>query len=166
MASVRPESARDAAAIFEVVGSACGRGAEARLVERLRAGGHAVVWLVAAEGDRAWGTPWPPLAVLPDRQRCGIGAALVREGLEVCRDRGETVAVVLGPPAHYPRFGFSAELAKSLRGRYSGEARMALELVPGALRGVVWTVRYPEPFTEFAQSTWRTRPALRSTSRA
>jgi putative acetyltransferase len=74
----------------------------------------------------------------------------VRRGLELCRERGKSIVVVLGHPAYYPRFGFSAELAKNLRGPYSGNAWMALELVPGALDGVKGTVQYPKAFGAFS----------------
>ena len=47
-----------------------------------------------------------PMAVLPARQRGGIGSALVRAGLDACRQLGCTTVVVLGHPAYYPRFGF------------------------------------------------------------
>ncbi|MGA2135999.1 MAG: N-acetyltransferase [Bryobacteraceae bacterium] len=87
-----------------------------------------------------------PMAVITQYQRQGIGSELVRRGLELCRERGKSIVVVLGHPAYYPRFGFSAELAKNLRGPYSGNAWMALELVPGALDGVEGTVRYPKAF--------------------
>jgi len=87
-----------------------------------------------------------PLAVNPICQRQGIGSALVRQGLEHCRERGKPIVVVLGHPGYYPRFGFSAELAKKLHGPFSGEAWMALELRDGALDDVEGTVRYPEAF--------------------
>jgi hypothetical protein len=65
-----------------------------------------------------------------------------RRGLELCLERGKSIVVVLGHPGYYPRFGFSTELAQHLRGPYSGDAWMALELIPGALRGVEENVRY------------------------
>jgi putative acetyltransferase len=37
-------------------------------------------------------------------------------------------------------------LARPLDGPYAGPEWMALELVPGALRGVAGKVRYPEAF--------------------
>jgi putative acetyltransferase len=54
--------------------------------------------------------------------------------------------VVVGHPEYYPRFGFSAELAKNLHGPFSGDAWMALELTKGALDDVKGTVKYPEAF--------------------
>ncbi len=48
-----------------------------------------------------------PLGVLPERQRQGVGSALVREGLR--RLAATTVPVVFleGSPAYYSRFGFA-----------------------------------------------------------
>src|SRR5947199_8417908 len=87
------------------------------------------------------------MAVLPEQKRKGFGSALVREGLEVCRDQGHRIVVVLGHPDFYPRFGVSATLAEPLSSPFGGrEAWMALELVPGALTGVTGWVRYPPPF--------------------
>jgi putative acetyltransferase len=62
------------------------------------------------------------------------------------RDEGEDLAVVLGHPAYYPRFGFSSLLAKLLDAPYAGEAFMALELRPGVLAALRWRVAYPRAF--------------------
>ena len=90
-----------------------------------------------------------PMAVLPEWQRQGIGSMLVRAGLDLCREAGHEIVIVLGHPEFYPRFGFSADLARPLTSPYSsaGDAWMALELVPGALRRVAGEVRYPLPFS-------------------
>ncbi len=47
-----------------------------------------------------------PLAVHPDRQRLGIGALLVRTGLDLLRDQAAQGCVLLGDPLYYARFGF------------------------------------------------------------
>ena len=47
-----------------------------------------------------------PLAVVPERQRQGIGTALVTVGLDRMRDKGARVVCVLGDPNYYQRFGF------------------------------------------------------------
>lgn len=150
--------------IREAHRQAFGREDEARLVDALRDGGHVRLSLVAEEGGRVIGhvlfsdlpieTPQgtvsalalAPLAVLPARQRQGVGSLLVREGLRACAGRGHRIVVVLGHPGYYPRFGFSAELARPLKAPFSGEHWMAAELVPGALAGVAGQVRYPPPF--------------------
>jgi putative acetyltransferase len=161
---IRQETPADHDAIREVNRLAFGRDDEARLVDALREGGYARVSLVDEEGGLIVGhilfsdlpivTPHgtvdalalAPMAVLPSRQRQGIGSLLVREGLRVCREAGHRVVVVLGHPEFYPRFGFSAGLAERLRSPFSGPAFMAVELVPGAPDGVEGEVRYPPPF--------------------
>lgn len=47
-----------------------------------------------------------PLAVIPDRQRQGIGSELVKQGLHVLKESGCELVFVLGHPEYYPRFGF------------------------------------------------------------
>jgi putative acetyltransferase len=161
---VRVEGADDLEAIREVNRQAFGREDEARLVDALREGGYARLSLVAEEAGRVVGhilfsdlpvvTPTgavpalalAPLAVLPERQRQGIGSRLVREGLLACAGAGHRAVIVLGHPAYYPRFGFSAGLAERLKAPFSGPAFMARELVPGALTGMTGEVRYPPPF--------------------
>src|SRR5205807_7027312 len=87
-----------------------------------------------------------PMAVIPLRQRQGVGTSLVREGLRKCAEAGHRIVVVLGHPDYYPRFGFSARLAERLMAPFSGAAFMALELMPGALAEVAGEVRYAPPF--------------------
>lgn len=92
-----------------------------------------------------------PMAVLPSHQRQGIGSRLVEAALEACREAGHRIVVVLGHPEFYPRFGFSAGLARPLESPFGGgEAWMALELVPGALGGVEGRVEFSLPFRAFA----------------
>jgi putative acetyltransferase len=47
-----------------------------------------------------------PMAVLPALQNAGIGSRLVAAGLDECRRRGQSLVVVVGHAAFYPRFGF------------------------------------------------------------
>lgn len=162
--NIREEKPEDRAAIQRVHREAFGQEDEARLVDALRDGGYVRVSLVAdsdpgivghilfsdlpivtATGTAA-AVSLAPVAVLPGSQRSGIGSQLIRRGLDVCRERGHRIVVVLGRAAYYPRFGFSAELARPLRSPFSGEHWMALELTPGALQGVSGTVKYPPPF--------------------
>ncbi len=50
-----------------------------------------------------------PLAVAPDRQRQGIGGALLRAGLRRLAEAGAARVYVLGDPAYYGRFGFEPD---------------------------------------------------------
>ncbi len=47
-----------------------------------------------------------PLAVAPDRQRQGVGSALVRAAVALADECGEPLVVLEGSPAYYGRLGF------------------------------------------------------------
>ena len=48
-----------------------------------------------------------PLAILPDFQNKGIGAQLIKDGLNLLKDSGVELVFVLGHPEYYPRTGFT-----------------------------------------------------------
>jgi putative acetyltransferase len=161
---IRAETATDHSMIREVNEAAFGCADEANLVEALRTGGVVLLSVVAELDRRIVGhilfsrmsieTPTgavaavalAPMAVLPRYQRQGIGGRLIRYGLDTLRGSGERVVIVVGHPAYYPRFGFSAEQACSLENPFPPDAFMALELSPGALARIRGRVRYPEAF--------------------
>jgi putative acetyltransferase len=89
-----------------------------------------------------------PMAVAPARQRCGIGSALVRAGLERCRSRGVTAVVVLGHAEFYPRFGFVPAVRFGIGCEYDvpDDVFMAREFEPGVLAGKAGTIRYHAAF--------------------
>jgi putative acetyltransferase len=87
-----------------------------------------------------------PMAVIPERQRCQVGSNLVRHGLEILRERGERIVLVLGHKDYYPRFGFAAAKAEGLSSHFPPDAYMALELSEGALTDVRGLVRYAAAF--------------------
>ncbi|WP_454695357.1 GNAT family N-acetyltransferase [Achromobacter aegrifaciens] len=79
------------------------------LVARLdgRIAGHVAFSPVrVSDGSADW-YGLGPVAVLPDLQGQGIGAALIREGLERLKALGAAGCVVMGDPAYYGRFGFA-----------------------------------------------------------
>ena len=76
-----------------------------------------------------------PLAVRADRRRRGIGAGLVRAGLDRARREGWRAVVVLGDPAYYSRFGFRPEAVRGMASPYAGPALMGLALAEDALQG-------------------------------
>jgi putative acetyltransferase len=146
----RLEEEADRTAIHAVHESAFGQDAEARLVDRLRAEGLIVASIVAMVDEQVvanavlsaltlatrYGSiravALAPVAVMPLCQRRGLGTAVVAHGLRVCTERGYEAAFVRGDPAYYARFGFSAELARTVASPYSGGAIVwqALQLCP------------------------------------
>jgi putative acetyltransferase len=167
---VRDEREGDEDRVRQVLERAFGGRAEARLVAGLRRAGRLRVALVAeCDDDGVVGhvafspvTIHPaaddpprsaiglaPLAVLPDFQRRGIGEALVRAGLERVRSLGEPLCVVLGDPAYYGRFGFTAAHGHGLRWEHGGGAAFqCLELAPGAAASLSGIVRYAPEFDD------------------
>src|SRR5688572_30134033 len=151
----------DTAAIAAVNRAAFGGEEEVGIIARLERDGLVALSLVARGYDGVEGhilfsvldvsidgravraLALAPMAVRPDRQRCGIGSALIREALQRLSGEGWETVFVLGHTAYYPRFGFSSVLAGKFASPFPMEAFMALELVPGALQGKSGRVTYP-----------------------
>ena len=57
-----------------------------------------------------------PISVAPERQRCGIGSALMEEGLGRLHGLGAGGCMLVGDPAWYRRFGFHNEPRLKLPG--------------------------------------------------
>lgn len=164
---IREERGIDAEAIRAVNLAAFGTDAEADLVDALRRlatplislvaevdakiAGHILfspVTLVSDPGVFLMGLA--PMAVVPSRQRQGVGSRLVCEGLERCSQINAAGVVVLGHPEYYPRFGFLPAIRLSLRSEYDvpDEVFMVRELRKGALEGLSGTIRYHPVFAE------------------
>jgi len=164
---IRSERPTDATAIHAVNRASFGTSTEADLVDLLRKQASPLVSLVAeasgsivghilfspvtlvADADaRIMGLA--PMAVLPARQRRGIGTALVLAGLDACRQVDCDAVVVLGHAAYYPRFGFqpASGFHLSCEYRVPDDAFMAVELQPGALSGRCGTIRYHPAFAQ------------------
>jgi putative acetyltransferase len=164
---VRRELPGDEAGIRDVLDAAFGQTDESRIVDAIRQRGHSSISLVAIDGSRIVGhilftpvaieSPGPPIpafglapmAVLPDRQRQGVGSQLVVAGLRECADMGCQVVVVVGHPAFYPRFGFRRGSDYRLRSEFdvADDVFMVTELTSGALVGRTGLVRYLPEFS-------------------
>jgi putative acetyltransferase len=88
-----------------------------------------------------------PLSVRPDRQRTGIGRALVARLVDLARERSEPVLVLEGDPAYYGRLGFVAAGSLGVQGASPTTPDWAFQVYRIApdlpdLRG---RVVYPEP---------------------
>ncbi|MBX4957143.1 GNAT family N-acetyltransferase [Rhizobium lentis] len=100
-------------------------GTEADIIRRLRASGDLTISLVAEEAgeilghvafspvtidgvdDRWFGLG--PISVKPERQRQGIGKALMAKGLELLKERGASGCALIGNPDVYSGAGFSSD---------------------------------------------------------
>lgn len=163
---VREEVTADRSAIHDIHRSAFETPAEARLVDELRAAGAVSLSLVAERNGLPAGhvlySPvtiadqecaaigLAPVAVLPEFQRQGIGTALIRESLRLCRQHGYQSVCVLGHPEFYSRFGFrpAAEFGLTCEYDVPAEAFMVLELQPDSLRQCSGVVRYHPLFRD------------------
>jgi len=85
-----------------------------------------------------------PLAVASDCQGRGTGSALVREGLELCRQHGYRIVFVAGSRRYYSRFGFVSASSAGLSLPFGDPTHdMVQELSPGMLSQVEGNVLFP-----------------------
>ena len=144
MMSIRTATAKDREAIRLVEEHAFGQKMEAGLVDVLVDSGDTVLELVAEEDGQVVGhilfsrlyvehgsSRFPavalaPLAVEPSFHGTGIGGALVREAHVRLKQAGEKLAIVLGEPAYYGRFGYAHERAANFDSDYQCEALQAV----------------------------------------
>lgn len=123
---IRRETEGDYAAIGAVVSAAFRSDDEVQLVSAIRSSANYIpeLSLVAADGRSivgqvmvSWGTLrddnknhrvaiLAPLAVLPDRQREGIGTRLVETVAAAADHRGESMLLLQGNPRFYGKLGF------------------------------------------------------------
>ena len=90
-----------------------------------------------------------PLAVASDFQGAGVGAALIREGLQLLAEAGVDLVFVLGHPAYYPKFGFQTAASAGLQAPHPippehADAWMVQELRAGVIGSIAGTVQCSE----------------------
>lgn len=157
---IRPETPADRAAIYDLTARAFDQSPhdEAGLVDRLRASaswiaelsrvaeadgavvGHVLLTRASIRGvesDRKL-LALGPLAVAPERQKQGIGSALMRDALDAAARLEFNGVALLGHSAYYPRFGFAPASRWGLRNTFdvTGAAWMARPLRPDGLDGL------------------------------
>ena len=127
---IRYEAPDDFDAIHDLTSTAFkpmpySNGTEAEIIRRLRAAGDLTISLVVEEGGEILGhvafSPvtidgahggWfglGPISVKPERQRQGIGMALITKGLELLNAMGASGCALIGNPDIYSRVGFSSD---------------------------------------------------------
>ncbi|HWQ18330.1 MAG TPA: N-acetyltransferase [Methanotrichaceae archaeon] len=168
MVLVREETPNDILAIRNINERAFGQPAEAQIVDNLRANCAGILSLVAVDGDQVVGhilfSParielgekqvegmgLAPLAALPERQRVGIGSALVQAGISMLKDRGCPFIIVLGYPGYYPRFGFERASLHGIRCQWEvpDEVFMILILDKSAMSEARGIARYRSEFDD------------------
>ena len=163
------EKPEDHATVRIVNEQAFGQPLEANIVETLRWDCSEALSLVADETGEVIGhimfTPatienqsgkmkgmgLAPMAVLPARQRQGIGSKLVKQGLRILQDRGCPFVIVLGHPEYYPRFGFEMASKYGVTSQWEGipdDAFMILIIDKSILPNLSGVARYRDEFND------------------
>jgi putative acetyltransferase len=159
---IRREGPGDAAVIREITAAAFARPAEAALVDELResqawipalsmvAEESGVIGHVLCTRGHVGGAPvlaLGPLSVRPDRQRAGVGSALMHAVLGAGDALGEPLVALLGDPGYYGRFGFRLSEEYQISPPVAGwRPHFQVRLLTGYRREVRGTFRYAEPF--------------------
>jgi putative acetyltransferase len=68
-----------------------------------------------AATDDCLGYIMAPLAVAPEQQKRGVGAALISAGVRQLEEQGVNLLFVYGDPAYYGKFDFDADAAVGYR---------------------------------------------------
>lgn len=169
MVIIRQEQPDDIVAVRAVNETSFGQPTEATIVDSIRAAcpnavslvaedaheivGHILFSPVSISGENVsvQGMGLGPMAVVPVRQRQGIGSLLVRAGIKAMREQGCPFIIVLGHPEYYPRFGFVPALRHGLSCQWEGvpdNAFMVLVLDDAAMARISGIVRYRDEFDQ------------------
>lgn len=132
MIDIQPLAAAGHDAVEALLDAAFGKDRHGRTAYRLRTGTRAIPelsfaafdsdtlvgtlqsWPIALTNDTSGADPQPlimvgPVAVLPERQRSGIGRALMEQLVRTADTNGEDALMLIGDPEYYNRlFGFNA----------------------------------------------------------
>lgn len=157
--------------VQSLIAAAFAQADEAELVEAVRESGDVLFELVAetaqglaghilfcrgrieselSSGDRFRETAiLGEMAVAPDRQNSGIGAALLHAGLARLDDGQEAIVFVVGHPDYYDRFGFTAAAAKPFSCKWQGPTFMARIAEPQDWMSEGGFLHFPEPYDHF-----------------
>ena len=163
MITVRDERPEDLAAVREVNDRAFDQPLEGRIVDALRAHGVVQLSLVAEVEGRIVGhilfspvsgpggivgSGLGPMAVTPEHQKRGVGAALIAAALPRLRAAGLPFVVVLGHDGYYTRFGFVPASRHGLKCEWDvPDAAFMVHVIDAAATGAAaGLVRYRPEF--------------------
>ncbi|MFV0244954.1 MAG: GNAT family N-acetyltransferase [Qingshengfaniella sp.] len=160
MIAIRSAQPDDETAISILLDHAFEGPAEYNLIRALRASGDVAYELVATRADELVAhicfsrleapVNWlalAPVSVRPEDQGKGIGAELIRYGLDQARQRKFAAVVVVGGPAYYQRFGFlfPGERKAELSGPYAPQFTGLYPIDP-TMAAAKAALSYPSPF--------------------
>ncbi len=82
-----------------------------------------------------------PLAVIPEKQKQGIGGKLIEQGIELSIEQGFDLVFVLGHPEYYPRFNFKPAIPLGFHPTYEvpkhqSDAWMVRQLSDKRIEGI------------------------------
>lgn len=168
MIRIREEQSEDIRVIRKVNERAFGQPKEADVVDELRRNCNDLLSLVAvaqnqvvghilfspatieSEDRIVRGVGLAPMAVLPEYQRKGVGAELIRTGITRLENKGCPFVIVLGHAEYYPRFGFETASRYGVRSEWEvpDDAFMILVLNKSEMQGISGLARYRPEFAE------------------
>jgi putative acetyltransferase len=140
---IKEERASDFQQIAEINNQAFNRDVEGKLVELLRKADCEIISLVAEVNkqivghimfspveieNKTEGMILAPIAVLPEFQKKGIGAKLIKKGAEEVKSKNYSIIILFGHPEYYPKFGFAPASRYGLKSKIEApdEVFMAL----------------------------------------
>ena len=164
MIEIREERADDVAAVRDLNRRAFEQDQESNIVDALRANGAALLSLVAilngrvvghimyspvSVADNVHGAALGPMAVLPERQRQGIGGKLIEAGNQKLKNAGCPFIIVVGHADYYPRFGFRPASEHGIKCEWDvpDDVFMLLVLDEAKMQGVSGSAKYRHEFS-------------------
>jgi putative acetyltransferase len=95
-------------------------------------------------GGKVTGAALGPMAVIPERQRQGIGSKLIEAGNQKLKDAGCPFIIVVGHADYYPRFGFRPASERGITCEWDvpGDVFMLLVLDEAKTEGVSGLAKY------------------------
>jgi putative acetyltransferase len=100
-------------------------------------------------GRNLRGAALGPMAVLPERQRQGIGSKLIETGNRKLMDAGCPFIIVVGHADYYPRFGFRPASEHGIKCEWDvpDDVFMLLVLDETKMEGLSGLARYRHEFS-------------------